>query len=98
MNKSMLMVILIISCAWVLSAQQSTDSPRPGEPTMTADGIVVDTEEIVIEVRSFAPVSGIYKVKQDTFLPTGKYRFLLDEQTVKDKSELLLNKWLKESK
>jgi hypothetical protein len=98
MKKHLILILLAVSFACVLSAQQAVDSPQAGGPTMTRDGIVVDTEEIVIEVRSFAPVSGIYKAKQDTFMASGKYRFLLDDQTVKDKSELLLNKWLKESK
>jgi len=97
MKRYIIVTLFIVAISAGLWAQQAQPQDATG-PTMTADGIVVDTEEIVIEVRSMAPVSGIYKSKQDTFMASGRYRFLMDDQTIKDKSELLLNKWLKESK
>ncbi len=97
MKKILILSIALLVFAGALFAQQAVTQADDG-PVMTAEGVVVDTEEIVIEVRSMAPVSGIYKSKSDTFMASGNYRFLLDDQIIEDKSELLLNKWLKESK
>ncbi|MCK9557245.1 MAG: hypothetical protein PHO85_00340 [Candidatus Cloacimonetes bacterium] len=97
MKKHLLMVIVLSLLAGVLLAQQANPQPTTG-PIRNAEGILVDTEVIEIRVEAMAPVSGIYKSKSDTFQATGKYRFVIDDRIVQENSEILLNKWLKESK
>jgi hypothetical protein len=97
MNKTLIILSALLMFATVLLAQQA-DPQTTNQPTVNAQGVVVDTEEIVIDVKAMTPVSGIYKSKADTFMASGKYRFMLDDQTIEESSELLLNKWLKESK
>jgi len=97
MNKTLIILSALLMFATVLLAQQA-DPQTTNQPTVNAQGVVVDTEEIVIDVKAMTPVSGIYKSKADTFMASGKYRFMLDDQTIEENSELLLNKWLKESK
>ncbi|MCB5270381.1 MAG: hypothetical protein LHW56_00890 [Candidatus Cloacimonetes bacterium] len=86
-------LLLLASALFAQQAQQTTIRPR-----VNTQGVYVDEDVIEIEVRSMAPVSGIYKSKSDTFMASGKYRFILDAKIIEDNSELLLNKWLKESK
>lgn len=101
MNKHLTILFALLLFTTLLSAQQAqqAEAETTGqEPTMNAQGIVVDTEEIVIDVKAMTPLSGIYKSKADTFMASGKYRFMLDDKTIEQNSEQLLNKWLKESK
>ena len=97
MKKHLLLIIVLSLLTGVLAAQQANPQ-QPSGPIRNAEWILVDTEVIEIRVDAMAPVSGIYKSKSDTFQPTGKYRFVLDDTIVRENSEILLNKWLKESK
>lgn len=97
MKKTLFLLILLGLFSTVLMAQQANPQPAP-RPTGNAPIVIVDTEAIEIRVDAFAPISGIYKAKSDTFFVTGKYRFVLNDQIVQQNSEELLNKWLKESK
>jgi hypothetical protein len=97
MKKVLFLLIALSTFSVALLAQQANPQPAP-EPTINAEGVIVDTEVIEIRVDAMAPVSGFYKNKSDTFFVTGKYRFILNEEIVQENSEILLNKWLKESK
>lgn len=92
MNKKILLIVLGLVLIGILFAQE-----RPSQ-VKNAQGIVIDTEEIVIDPLTLAPVSGIYKDKADTFFNTFKFRLIFDEEKLKKDSNDLLNKWLKESK
>ncbi|MCB5261423.1 MAG: hypothetical protein LHW64_03970 [Candidatus Cloacimonetes bacterium] len=97
MKKNLIILATLLLLTSALFAQQATQQTTI-QPRVNAQGVFVDEDVIVIEVRSMAPVSGIYKSKADTFMASGKYRFMIDDKIVEDNSELLLNKWLKESK
>ncbi|MCB5260627.1 MAG: hypothetical protein PHY41_01790 [Candidatus Cloacimonetes bacterium] len=97
MKKTLFLLLLLSLFSTFLVAQQADSQPTP-TPEPRIQGAIVDTEVIEINVNDMAPASGIYKSKSDTFFVTGKYRFVLDDKIVQENSELLLNKWLKESK
>ncbi|MCB5253546.1 MAG: hypothetical protein RBR69_05040 [Candidatus Cloacimonadaceae bacterium] len=97
MKKNLIILCTLLMLTSVLLAQQANQQAT-NQPNVNAEGVFVDEDVIDIEVRSMAPVSGIYKSKADTFMASGKYRFMLDDKIIEDNSELLLNKWLKESK
>jgi len=97
MKKTLFLMILLSMFGVMLIAQQ-TNPQAAQEPRLGADGIYRDTQEIRIDVNAMAPVSGFYKIKADTFFVSGKYRFVLNDKIVQENSEVLLNKWLKESK
>ncbi len=97
MKKNLIILCALLLLASALLAQQANPQTT-NQPRVNARGVYVDEDVIVIEVRSMAPISGIYKSKSDTFMASGKYRFILDDKIIEDNSELLLNKWLKESK
>ena len=94
--KKLLLVIVAMSFGISLLLAQAT--PQPPRAETPRPGIYVEKEEIVINVTSMIPSSGFYKAKADTYQPTGKYRFVMDDKLMREKSEILLNKWLKESK
>ncbi|MCD8479921.1 MAG: hypothetical protein LRZ88_06630 [Candidatus Cloacimonetes bacterium] len=95
MKKTLILLFVLVSLFGILLAQQTPMQIQTGRDNSV---VVVDEEEIVIDVRSLAPESGIYKAKSETYSTSGKYRFVLDDQIVRENSEILLNKWLKESK
>ncbi|MDD3562883.1 MAG: hypothetical protein PHR32_04315 [Candidatus Cloacimonetes bacterium] len=97
MKKNLIILCTLLLLASALFAQQANPQTT-NQPRVNARGVFVDEDIIEIKVRSMAPISGIYKSKSDTFMPSRKYRFILDDKIMKDNSELLLNKWLKESK
>ncbi|MDD3578340.1 MAG: hypothetical protein PHS23_05025 [Candidatus Cloacimonetes bacterium] len=92
MKKMLFLLFAFIAISGILVAQQATTQGT------NAGNIYIDEEEIVIDVKAFAPESGIYKAKSETYTISKKYRFVLDDQIVRENSEILLNKWLKESK
>ncbi|HNQ43639.1 MAG TPA: hypothetical protein PKI59_04385 [Candidatus Cloacimonadota bacterium] len=92
MRKYVLLVATITLVAGIVYAQPATQTPAQGGT------VFVETEEIVIELKSMIPPTGIYQAKADTYIPSGQYRFSLDDEFIRENSELLLNKWLKESK
>ncbi len=97
MKKNLIILCTLLMLTPVLFAQQANPQTT-NQPRVNTRGVFVDEDVIDIQIRSMAPVSGIYKSKADTFMASGKYRFILDDKIIEDNSELLLNKWLKESK
>ncbi|HOH98667.1 MAG TPA: hypothetical protein PL188_10225 [Candidatus Cloacimonadota bacterium] len=92
MNKNVLLsLILVLITGAILAQPANPPAPRTGP-------VFVETEEIVIELKSMIPPTGIYQAKADTYIPSGQYSFALDDEFIREHSELLLNKWLKESK
>ncbi|MCB5234556.1 MAG: hypothetical protein LHW60_04840 [Candidatus Cloacimonetes bacterium] len=92
MRKSLLILLFALLGIGFLSAQYT------GGGYINAEGVYVEEEEFVIELRDMAPDSGIYKIKLDTFFMSYKYRMELTDECVEEYSEELLNTWLKESK
>ncbi len=95
MKKLLILLFAFTVMSGILLAQQA---PMQVQTTEDNTVVIVDEEEIVIDVRALAPESGIYKAKSETYSINGKYRFVLNDQIVRENSEILLNKWLKESK
>ncbi|HHV37100.1 MAG TPA: hypothetical protein GXX77_04630 [Candidatus Cloacimonetes bacterium] len=92
MRKSLFILLFVMLGISYLSAQFT------GGGYINEEGIYIEEEEIVIELRDMAPDSGIYKSKLDTFFMSYKYRMELTDECVEEYSEDLLNTWLKESK
>lgn len=94
MKKITFLCFCFIAFGAMLFAQQAT-KPRTGfeDAKVVKDNVVID-----IDVKAFMPESGIYKAKSETYSKSGKYRFLLTDKYIKEQSENILNKWLKESK
>ena len=90
MKKILILLCLFVCASAVLLAQEAQ--------TQGNGNVYVDEEEIIIDVKALAPESGIYKAKSETYTLSGKYRFVLNDQIVRENSEIILNKWLKESK
>lgn len=97
MKKNLIILSILLMLTSAVLAQQANPQPT-NQPRVDTRGVFVDEDVIDIEIRSMAPVSGIYKSKADTFMASGKYRFILNDKIIEDNSEILLNKWLKESK
>ncbi len=95
MNKTLILLCVLIALSSVLIAQQAPTQTQTGRNNAN---LVIEAEEFVIDVKALAPASGIYKAKSETYLVSGKYRFVLNDQIMRENSEILLNKWLKESK
>jgi len=95
MKKVLILLCALIAFGGILFAQQAPMRVQTDEQNRA---VVIDDEEIIIDVKAFAPESGIYKAKSETYTISGKYRFVLNDQIVRENSEILLNKWLKESK
>lgn len=95
MKKLLILLCTFITVSGILSAQSTPMQVQTGQNKPIT---VVDTEEIVIDVKALAPESGIYKAKSETYTISGKYRFALNDRIMRENSEILLNKWLKESK
>ncbi|HQQ67300.1 MAG TPA: hypothetical protein PLX77_00590 [Candidatus Cloacimonadota bacterium] len=90
MKKILILLCLFVCASAVLLAQEAQPQGN--------GNVYIDEEEIIIDVKALAPESGIYKAKSETYTFSGKYRFVLNDQIVRENSEILLNKWLKESK
>lgn len=95
MKKLLLTLVVLTFGATVLLAQATPQPPRAGNDNTV---LVRDDVEILINVTSKIPSSGFYRAKADTYQATGKYRFVMDDKLMRENSEMLLNKWLKESK
>ena len=93
MKKLLLILVLSTIIGGVVHAQAQQTKPRTQNTP-----IFIEDKEIVIDAKSKIPATGIYKAKADTSVPNTKYRFILTDKVIKEQSENLLNKWLKESK
>lgn len=103
MKKNILILILMALALGILSAQ-----PAPAVPEETNATPVVtpprgirqytETQELIIELKSQIPDTDVFQDKSDTYNKAGLYGFTFDQESLEENSEILLNKWLKESK
>ena len=96
--KHILLLTILGLCLGLLFAQAT---PAPATPRVQGFQNVrpyVETQVITIEFKSQIPSSDVYQAKADTYQKAGEYKFNFNSETVKEQSEILLNKWLKESK
>ncbi|GAB1468531.1 hypothetical protein MASR2M64_12630 [Candidatus Cloacimonadota bacterium] len=58
----------------------------------------VEKEVLDINVKALIPASDEFREKSDTYQKAGEYNFTFNQESMRENSEILLNKWLKESK
>lgn len=97
MKRIVLLLVLfgISMCALYAQASPAATTPPAGFRNVQA---YVAKEEIVIELKALIPASDEFREKTDTYQRAGKYNFSFDMESLKENSDTLLNKWLKESK
>ena len=98
MKKYLLLVIAVAIGGTCLFAQAAT--PQPTQPASNFRGVeaYVEKQEFIVETKSLIPATGIFQDKTETYLKSGDYKFTFDLDSLKENSDNLLNKWLKESK
>ena len=101
MKKPLVIVLFLISWGAFLFAQAETTAPQQTPRTTTGFKAVdsyKEEKEIIIEAKSLVPATGTFQDKTDTYQKSGDYRFTFDLDSLRETSNILLNKWLKESK
>lgn len=100
MNKTYLIMATLLLMASIAFAQTATQTPPAQPQTKGFTGVsqYVEKEELVIEVKSLIPPTGIFQDKSDTYQKAGEYKFSFTIKDIQQNSDILLNKWLKESK
>ncbi|PKN73315.1 MAG: hypothetical protein CVU50_03205 [Candidatus Cloacimonetes bacterium HGW-Cloacimonetes-3] len=58
----------------------------------------VEKEAFTIDLKALIPASDEFRQKSDTYQKAGVYNFTFNKESMRENSETLLNKWLKESK
>ncbi|MDD2227985.1 MAG: hypothetical protein PHY48_01075 [Candidatus Cloacimonetes bacterium] len=58
----------------------------------------VEKEALNIDLKALIPASDEFREKSDTYHKAGEYNFTFNQESMRENSEILLNKWLKESK
>lgn len=98
MRKYLLLLTALIILSSALIAQAAP--PRTNQPTEGFQGVrqYVEKEELIIEFKSLIPATDVFQDKTDTYQKAGEYKFDFDLESIREKSDILLNKWLKESK
>ncbi len=98
MKKHLLLTIAVVLVCFALFAQ--TTPPTNKQPVTGFTGVrqYVEQQELIIEVKSLIPASGVFQDKTNTYQKAGDYKFSFNLESIKEKSDILLNKWLKESK
>jgi hypothetical protein len=103
MKKYLLTFITLGLAFGLLLAQAIPAQTTPQPPKQNVSGFqgvkqYVDTQELIVEYKSMIPATGVFQDKSDTYQHAGKYNFNFNKQTLIENSDILLNKWLKESK
>ena len=97
MKRIVLLTVLlgIGMCALYAQASPATN-PTPAN-FRNVQAFVAE-EELVIELKALIPASDEFREKTDTYQKAGVYNFSFNMESLKENSDTLLNKWLKESK
>ena len=100
MKKSFLLLAAMLFLAYIGYAQTVTPQPTNQQQPKGFEGVgqYVEKEELIIEVKSLIPPTGVFQVKSDTSQKSGEYKFSFSLEDIRKQSDILLNKWLKESK
>ncbi len=98
MNKYLLLIVTFGLVCFALFGQ--TAPAQTNQPVTGFSGVrqYVEQQELIIEVKSLIPASGVFQDKTNTYQKAGEYKFSFNLESIKEKSDILLNKWLKESK
>jgi len=101
MKKLIILLLLTALSACLLIAQTKPANPAPvQQPDKGFKGVqsYVEKTELVVEVKSLIPTTDVFQDKSDTYIPSGDYKFTYNLDQLRKNSDILLNKWLKESK
>lgn len=98
----LLMLLILTGIVWGQTAPAAPDRNTPTTPTTITPpkGVrqYVEQQELIIELKSQIPDLDVFQDKTDTYQKAGEYGFTFNLDTVTENSDILLNKWLKESK
>lgn len=100
MKKNILILILMTVSLGILVAQPATQT-APANPVVAPPRGVqqyTETQELIIDLKAQIPDTDVFQDKSDTYNKAGVYGFTFDKESLIENSEILLNKWLKESK
>ena len=102
MKKQLLLVFALGMLTLCLQAQTATQ-PTTQNPAQTPAGFrgvqsYVEKAELAIEAKSLIPDTAVFQDKTDTYVKSGEYKFSFSLESLRKNSDILLNKWLKESK
>jgi hypothetical protein len=95
MKKHILLIVILGLSLCGLLAQTAPATPAGGFRNVQS---YVEKEAITIELKALIPASDEFREKADTYQKAGEYNFTFDKESMRENSEILLNKWLKESK
>lgn len=103
MKKTLIIIIALGLFGGVLFAQTTpvNTPPQTVRPTVSGFqgvGQYVEKEVLIIEFKSMIPATDVFQDKSDTYQHSGKYDFHFTLESLKENSDILLNKWLKDSK
>jgi len=106
MRPHLLILLMLLVLTGIVWGQPAPAAPDRNTPTTTTTTITppkgvrqyVEQQTMIIEVKSQIPDVDVFQDKSDTYQKAGDYGFTFNLETVKENSDILLNKWLKESK
>ncbi len=102
MKKLIIITIALLIFAGIIYAQAAParTQTQPQQPVKGFENAVkyVEQEEWEIEIKALIPPTGVFQDKTDTYQKAGEYKFSFTLQDIREQSDKLLNKWLKESK
>ncbi|MDY0152692.1 MAG: hypothetical protein RBS43_10505 [Candidatus Cloacimonas sp.] len=103
MKKTLIIIIALGLAGGILFAQAAPVNTPPNTTKPTVSGFqgvgqYVEKEVLIIEFKSMIPATDVFQDKSDTYQHAGRYDFHFTLESLKEKSDILLNKWLKESK
>ncbi len=93
MKKYLLLLVILGMGLGLVYAQATT-----GTNSFRNVQAYVEKEVINIDLKALIPASDEFREKTDTYQKAGVYNFTFDKESMRENSEILLNKWLKESK
>jgi len=100
MKKFILLLVVLLFFSGIIFAQAATTTTTQQQPVKGFEGAsrYVEETELIIEIKALIPSTGIFQDKSDTYQKAGEYKFSFTIEDIRNQSDTLLNKWLKESK
>lgn len=80
------------------ATQPTTQNPAPTPAGFRGVQSYVEKTEFTVEAKSLIPDTAVFQDKTDTYIKSGEYKFSFSLESLRKNSDILLNKWLKESK
>lgn len=96
--KRIVLLLVLFGISMCALYAQASPARNPTPANFRNVQAFVAEEELVIELKALIPASDEFREKTDTYQKAGVYNFSFNMESLKENSDTLLNKWLKESK